>query len=204
MKNAILTLLLLVYFTNIFAQDSIKVKNVLVIESTKEKKWGPSVAPKVFRTGTRVYVENRNDSTWAKGKIQLITDSSIRVKDIEFKLKDISRINNYRRGITAIVGATTLLGGIISEIAISNYYNVHTYEYDGTEGSASTGPQLIGALIIFAGAVTTLVGVIEVGATKHYKMNGKWKFDVKPDIFQSVSSRKAPNPFPFRKKQKSQ
>ncbi len=198
MKKVVLFLIFVISLGNIFGQDSIKEKKVLVVESTKESKSGPSKQPKFFRIGARIYIESRKDSISGFGKIKYITDSSVTVNDIKILLKDIVRINKHKLGISAIVGATTTVGGIISLALISRYYNIHTYNYDGTEGSASMGPEFTVAFIIFIGAVTTLVGIIDLAATKHYYTADHWKLTVKPE--SSIVKNVPPNPFSTKEK----
>ena len=65
--------------------------------------------------------------------------------------------------------------------------------------SASLVPEIGSILIVFAGAVATLVGVIRAATAKHYRMNGKWKFVVKPDIFMAPQFMNSPSNFNLSK-----
>ncbi len=195
MKKVITLIVFFMCMTNIFGQDSTKVKNVLVIQSTKEQTWGPgpSRPPTVYKTGKRIRVVTNTINL--VGNIEYISDSSITIKGKEIKLKDITRINKYRNGVLPVFGGVVTATGIGLYIYFVRYYAKHTYNYDGTEGSASIGSEVGSILIVFAGAVATLVGVIRAATAKHYRMNGKWKFLVKPDIFTAPQFMNSPGNF---------
>ena len=195
MKKVITLIAFFLWMANIFGQDSTKVKNVLVIQSTKEQTWGPgpSSPPTVYKTGKRIRVVTNTINI--VGKIEYISDSSITIKGKEIKLKDITRINKYRNGVLPAIGGAVTATGIGLFIYFARYYAKHTYDDDGTEGSASMGPELGSIFIAFAGAVATLVGVIRAATAKHYRMNGKWKFLVKPDIFTAPQFMNSPGNF---------
>jgi hypothetical protein len=215
---AILATLLLFGAGKCFGQDSTKIKNVLVVECTTQNPW--EIMPKrvIFKTHKKIRIETTKDEN-ITARIDFISDSSLVIKGNEIKLRDITKINKYRSKIPAVVGgitAATGIGGMIYFYSNFNNNSFSNYELDNGV--------LISAAVLFAGLITTLVGLIELGGAKKYNMKENWKFYVKPDIFSQPgmmrfpsksdtvkgnvmfrpgNSMNIPTPFPVKKKKEN-
>jgi hypothetical protein len=171
---AILATVLLAGIGSCFAQDSTFQKKYLMID--KIKRSGKShIIPDGFRIGHKVEVSDTAEHS-EKGRIKIITDSSIFLNDKEIMLKQIASIKKIRgRTLSAIAGSLagagfvlTLTFGILTNAAHDTYSN---HAYEGEFFGA-----LFGTMVAGAGS---LVGGIQMGSARRYFIGSKWKFVVK-------------------------
>ncbi len=191
-KTLLLCLLLAAVVSGCFAQDSIGGEKVLVVERTKLLYGQKTPTQSFFLKGNRVKVVSTNDDVTEIGRIKEISDSTITIKGKQIKVSKITRINKYRGVEPTILGGSIIGGGIITLLILDAY---HKSNNDYNSESSGTGSIVITVLVTIFGGCTTLFGLIEMGATKHYCTNDHWKLYVKPASSVINKSNHPPNPF---------
>jgi len=165
-----------------FSQDSIRHKKVLIVgkKDIRHKDViisdsnATTVLTHVFEEGDKVAVKT-NDNKYLTGKIKNITDSSILIKENSVMINQIKMICVHRGIEPTILGLSLVSGGFITSGLIFTCSDVNEY---GTSynWSAALTSAVVG---FFAGGGTTLFGIIEMSATKHYSMKKKFVLGVK-------------------------
>jgi hypothetical protein len=163
-------------------QDSIKTVKILVLENplTNHIKNYPDHV--VFKKGNRVKLICEKCDAFVIGRIKLIEDSAITIKDKRFKLNEIIRISRYRGIEPLIIGVTMVVGGAIVASYFSSYNN-KVEHFGGEKLGIETTMWPIYSIILGAG--TALFGAIEAGTVKYYEIIDGWKISVRTGVFSS-------------------
>jgi hypothetical protein len=179
----LLAMLMLSVSFDSFSQDSLSRKYILIVEKrvagpgslNSSDTSGKAVSAHIFNEGCRVAVRT-TDNKYIVGRIRSISDSSIVIKEHTIKISQIRMICVYRGIETSIAGFSILSGGFLVGGLIQCFSEEDEYGYkrgwEGTVVSIMTG--------IVVGSCTTLVGIIEMAATRHYSMKKKYYLDVQP------------------------
>jgi hypothetical protein len=191
-KRHLLLTLFTVFFTILvtqlpttsYAQDSIKKQKILVVEKENQKiryirnpkGTLTEIQPRSFKTGKKVIVKRYDNDTTLRGKIELITDSSLTIKGKSINLSKIKSICAYRGLEPTILGLSMISAGIISVLLFESFENDN---YDGGDYNTSNliGP-FLSIAVAFLGACTTVFGIVETITIKNYKMD-KYKLRIK-------------------------
>jgi hypothetical protein len=157
-----------------FGQDSIQYENIIIVQRISSAAGQKDTLQRFFTKGNRVKVTGSNHNV-ATGKIQKINDSSILVKDKEFKIKDITRIHLYRGTEPAIAGSSLALVG--GAMMIYSHYNQLNQNNNNQESYLGWW-DIVGLCSVVVGGGTTLFGLIEIASTKYYRIGTEWKLRV--------------------------
>jgi hypothetical protein len=159
-----------------FGQDSLKKVKILILENPVSNHINNYPNQVVFKKGNRVTLVCEKCDDLVRGRIKLIEDSSIMVKNKRIKLGEIIRINRYRGIEPIIIGLTMLVVGGGVELYFINFNNRQEH-YGGEElGIEKTIWPLFSVIL---GVGTTLFGVIEAGTVKFYEIKDGWKISTK-------------------------
>jgi hypothetical protein len=168
--------------TNLFAQDSIKKKNMLVVERKDNKqrhillKNGTfaDVPPRIFFEGKKVVIKTYDNNRMVQGKIESISDSSITIRKSQIKISQIKSISSYRGIEPIMLGVSMLAAGISFGQYFADYPD---NEYGNSTG---VGGMMVSVMVAFLGGCTTLFGIVEIATIKYYRMDKNYKLIVKP------------------------
>jgi hypothetical protein len=157
--------------TNLYAQDSIKKKNMLVVERKDNKqrhillKNGTfaDVPPRIFFEGRKVIIKTYDNNRIVQGKIETISDSSITIKKSQIKISQIKSISSYRGIEPTVLGISMAAAGI----TVAQF-------------SEEMGGLMVSVMVALLGGVTTLFGIVEIATIKYYRMDKNYKLIVKP------------------------
>jgi hypothetical protein len=175
---AIIAIVLLLGAGKCFGQDSAGYEKILVIQRQTLKPWHKDSTRFYFKKGNRLCLTKYNKKV-VIGRLESLNDSSIVVGKKEIILKEIKRINRYNGVNLSIIGPSLSLYGFELFELLLKVRDDYNDDYVPPGETRTIGIASVGAVIIFLGACTTIVGLIEVASTKYFKMGDKWKLVVK-------------------------
>jgi hypothetical protein len=175
--RVLIVVMILIYcFAKSSAQDITQFPMVLVVKRQMIKPWNIDSNRTIYMPGNRISVVYSDHNRMCNGELTFVCDSFITIRDKKIKISEIKRISRYRGVEPIIIGGSLIASGILMGAIYEDSFENYQYQnhIQGNE-AYNMGIPIGGALIAFLGGCTSVFGIIEAAATKHFTIGKKWK-----------------------------
>jgi hypothetical protein len=170
-----IAIMLLLGLGQCFGQDSLRFENVLMVQRVLPDPGQKAPEVYYFKNGNRVNLLCSNYLRF-KGRIDAIDDSGILVKGMYIKTEEIMCMHRIKGRAIRITGGSFIGAGALIMGITELYYSSPSQANNKYSVLGKLDSEIPAIGLIIAGAITTLVGTIDLISVKHYDIG--WKFSI--------------------------